>query len=120
VAHGKICYVEIPAKNVSKSAEFYANLFGWKIRSRGDGQTAFDDATGAVSGTWVREEDLDGETSMVTYIMVDNIDETQKKLVAAGGKLITPRTPVGPGGGAFAIFNDPAGNRVGLYEDAQK
>jgi len=28
-ANGKICYVEIPATNVDRSADFYAKVFGW-------------------------------------------------------------------------------------------
>ncbi len=52
-AHGKICYVEIPATNIQESADFYAKVFGWQIKKRGDGSTAFDDPTGGVSGTWV-------------------------------------------------------------------
>ena len=51
--NGKICYVEIPALDIRRSADFYAKVFGWRIRKRGDGSTAFDDATGAVSGAWV-------------------------------------------------------------------
>src|SRR5262249_19751437 len=39
-AHGKVCYVEIPARDVARSAEFYKTVFGWKIRKRGDGATA--------------------------------------------------------------------------------
>ena len=46
--NGKICYVEIPALDIRRSADFYAKVFGWKIRKRGDGATAFDDTTGAV------------------------------------------------------------------------
>jgi predicted enzyme related to lactoylglutathione lyase len=53
LANGKICYVEIPAIDVERSADFYAKGFGWRIRPRGDGAIAFDDATGEVSGTRV-------------------------------------------------------------------
>ena len=42
-ANGKICYVEIPAIDIARSAEFYKAVFGWNIRQRGDGNTAFDD-----------------------------------------------------------------------------
>ena len=49
-ANGKICYVEIPAIDVRHSAQFYEKVFGWRIRQRGDGSTAFDDTTGEVSG----------------------------------------------------------------------
>ena len=51
--HGKICYVEIPATDVARSAAFYETAFGWKTRKRGDGALAFDDGVGEVSGTWV-------------------------------------------------------------------
>ena len=53
LANGKICYVEMPAVDIRRSADFYAQVFGWRIRQRGDGSTAFDDTTGEVSGTWV-------------------------------------------------------------------
>jgi predicted enzyme related to lactoylglutathione lyase len=54
LANGKICYIEIPATDIRRSAGFYERVFGWRIRPRGDGSTAFDDSTGEVSGTWVR------------------------------------------------------------------
>jgi len=51
IANGKICYIEMPATDIARSAEFYKGVFGWNIRKRGDGSTAFDDTTGEVSGT---------------------------------------------------------------------
>jgi predicted enzyme related to lactoylglutathione lyase len=51
--NGKICYVELPATDIGRSAEFYRKVFGWGIRKRGNGSTAFDDGVGQVSGTWV-------------------------------------------------------------------
>ncbi len=50
LANGKICYVEMPATDIAGSADFYKRVFGWTIRKRGDGSTAFDDTTGEVSG----------------------------------------------------------------------
>ncbi len=52
-ANGKIGYIEMPATDSSRSAEFYQQVFDWKIRKRGDGSTAFDDGVGQVSGTWL-------------------------------------------------------------------
>ena len=40
-ANGKICYIDMPAVDIARSADFYARVFGWKIRQRGDGSTAF-------------------------------------------------------------------------------
>ena len=75
MAHGKICYLEIPAKTAEASAEFYSSIFGWKVRKRGDGELAFDDA-GGVSGTWVKKSDRTPDERTRTYIMVDDIAGT--------------------------------------------
>jgi uncharacterized protein len=116
VPHGKICYLEIPAKTPEASAEFYRSIFGWTVRKRGDGELAFDD-TGGVSGTWVKESDRTADERTRTYIMVDAIADALKKIEAAGGRVLTPRTEIGPGMGAFAAFEDPVGNEFGLYEE---
>ena len=113
---GKICYLEIPAADVDTSAVFYSSVFGWKVRARGDGAKAFDDTTGAVSGSWVVGRAPAREPGILTYVMVDSIEATLKKVVAAGGRLETPFTKIGPGGDAFATFRDPAGNVLGLYQ----
>src|SRR6267143_4122322 len=114
--HGKICYLEIPANTAEASADFYSSIFGWKVRRRGEGALAFDD-TGGVSGTWIKESDRTLDERTRTYIMVDVIADTLKRIEAAGGRVLTPRTNIGPGMGAFAIFADPVGNEFGLYEE---
>jgi uncharacterized protein len=48
MANGKICYLEMPATDIARSTEFFKAVFGWGIRKRGDGGTAFDDAVGEV------------------------------------------------------------------------
>lgn len=117
--HGKICYLEIPANTAEASADFYRAIFGWKVRRRGDGEIAFDDPSG-VSGTWVKESDRTPDERTRTYIMVDTIAETLEQIVAAGGRVLTPRKEIGAGMGAFAHFADPVGNEFGLYEEPRK
>ena len=114
--HGKICYLEIPANTAEASADFYSSIFGWKVRTRGDGALAFDDP-GGVSGTWVKESDRTPDERTRAYIMVDDISDTLKQIEAAGGRVTTRRTEIGPGMGAFAAFTDPVGNDFGLYEE---
>jgi len=116
MAHGKICYLEIPANTAEASADFYSSIFGWKVRKRGDGALAFDD-TGGVSGTWIKESDRTPDERTRTYIMVDDIDDSLKRIQAKGGRVLTPRTAIGSGMGAFAAFADPVGNEFGLYEE---
>ena len=119
MSHGKICYLEIPARTPEASAQFYRNIFGWKVRTRGDGELAFDDP-GSVSGTCVKESDRASDEQTRIYIMVDGIGETLSKIEAAGGRVITSRTEIGPGMGAFAAFADPVGNEFGLYEEPRR
>src|SRR4029434_220672 len=113
--HGKICYLEIPATTAEASAGFYSSIFGWTVRKRGDGALAFDD-TGGVSGTWVKESDRTPDEPTRIYIMVDDISDTLRTIEAAGGRVLTPRTAIAPGSGAFAVFADPAGPEFGVYE----
>jgi predicted enzyme related to lactoylglutathione lyase len=119
MSHGKICYLEIPAITAEASADFYSSIFGWNVRKRGDGELAFDD-TGGVSGTWVKASDRTPDEQTRIYIMVDDILDTLKKIEAVGGRVLTPRTDIAPGSGAFAIFADPAGAEFGLYEEPKR
>ncbi len=114
LANGKICYVEIPATNIERSAAFYRKVFGWNIRRRGDGATAFDDSTGEVSGAWVlgRPPHSPG---LVLYIMVDSVPATLDAVVANGGKIVQPLGMDAPE--ITARFCDPAGNVIGLYQE---
>ena len=49
--------------------------------------------------------------------MVDSITATLTEIQHAGGKVLTPRTEIGPNMDAFAAFADPVGNEFGLYEE---
>ena len=112
---GKICYVEIPATDIRRSSEFYRQVFGWNLRERGDGRTAFDDSVGEVSGTWVTGRVSSPQPGLLLYIMVDSVAETIKSVVAHGGEIVQPI-----GGDAPEItarFRDPAGNVIGLYQN---
>jgi predicted enzyme related to lactoylglutathione lyase len=115
---GKICYLEIPATDVAASVRFYTKVFGWKVRTRDDGQQAFDDTAGAgaVSGAWITGRPPSRDPGILTYLMVDSIEQTARKITAAGGTIATPATALHQPGEAYATFRDPAGNLLGLYQ----
>lgn len=116
--NGKICYIEIPAVDIARSSEFYAAVFGWALRQRGDGNTAFDDTTGQVSGSWIvgRKPSLD--PGLLIYVMVDSVAATLDAAIAAGGSLVQPIGVDAPE--ITARFRDPAGNVVGLYQQPER
>jgi len=115
LANGKICYIEIPAVDIRRSADFYAKVFGWKIRQRGNGSTAFDDTTGQVSGTWVVGRPPLTQPGLLVYIMVDSVAASVEAVVANGGELVQPIGADAPE--ITARFKDPGGNVIGLYQE---
>ena len=117
VGNGKICYIEIPATDVRRSADFYAKVFGWHIRQRGDGALAFDDGVGEVSGTWVRGRPP-AEPGFVIYIMVDSVAATSDAVIAHGGEIVQPIGADAPE--ITARFRDPGGNVIGLYQEPSR
>ncbi len=114
-ANGKICYIEIPARDIARSSGFYRQVFGWRIRTRGDGHTAFDDTTGEVSGTWTLGRTPASEPGLLVYIMVDSVAATLEAIVASGGQIVQPIGADAPE--ITARFSDPAGNVIGLYQE---
>jgi predicted enzyme related to lactoylglutathione lyase len=114
LANGKICYVEVAATNIAQSAAFYRSVFGWNIRQRRDGSTAFDDTTGEVSGSWVLGRQPAAQPGLLLYVMVDSVAATLQTVVAHGGEVVQPIGADAPE--ITARFRDPAGNVLGLYQ----
>jgi uncharacterized protein len=115
VANGKICYVEIPATDIQRSADFYHAVFGWRIRRRSDGSMAFDDGVGEVSGMWVRGRPPASTPGLMLYVMVDSVAATVEAVIANGGEIVQPIGADAPE--ITARFRDPGGNVIGLYQD---
>ncbi|HMD14531.1 MAG TPA: VOC family protein [Bacteroidota bacterium] len=116
--NGKICYIEIPAIEIDRSADFYRKVFGWHTRTRSDGSLAFDDSVGEVSGSWIKGRKPSSEPNILIYIMVDDINATIDAVVANGGKIIQQVGMDAPE--ITARFSDPAGNVFGLYQLPEK
>jgi predicted enzyme related to lactoylglutathione lyase len=111
---GKICYIELPAKDIEQSAKFYNRAFGWQSRQRGDGSTAFDDTVNEVSGTWVLGRPVAVEPGIMVYIMVASAAKAVEAIRSAGGEIVHQVDPRARE--VVATFRDPAGNLIGLYQ----
>jgi len=113
-ANGKICCIEMPATDIARSSDFYQRVFGWKVRKRGDGRTAFDDTVGEVSGAWALGRPPAAKPGLLFYVMVDSVAATVDAIVANGGEIVQPIGADAPE--ITARFRDPAGNVIGLYQ----
>ncbi|MDX6385528.1 MAG: uncharacterized protein QOK48_3101, partial [Blastocatellia bacterium] len=115
IGNGKICYIEIPAQDIDQSSSFYRDVFGWQLRTRGNGDVAFDDGVGQVSGSWVLVRKPMTEVGLLVYIMVESAAAAVAAVVSNGGTIVQPI-----GGDAPEItarFSDPAGNVLGIYQE---
>src|SRR2546422_4059231 len=90
LANGKICYVEMPATDIARSADFYRRVFGWQIRQRGDGSTAFYDTAGEGSGTRGRGGSPASQPGLLVFIMVDSGGAAIEVILANGGPIVQP------------------------------
>jgi uncharacterized protein (TIGR03067 family) len=102
-----IVYFEIAGPDGPKLKEFYSAALGWTIDANAGIAAA---STGGLKGG-IRQD----PPEKVFYFGVPDINEALKKIEASGGKTVVPRTVV-PGVVTFALFTDPAGNRLGLAE----
>lgn len=114
IANGKICYVEIPSRDINESSSFYRKIFNWEIRTRGDGSVAFNDTTGQVSGTWKLLRPSHRDVGLLVYIMVDDIELTIQAIIENGGKIVQPVGLDAPE--ITARFSDPSGNIFGIFQ----
>jgi predicted enzyme related to lactoylglutathione lyase len=109
-------YLQIPAADVEVSARFYAEVFGWAVRTSSHGATSFDDGDGVVSGTWLTGRPPSREPGMVVWLRVDDVAATLERIESAGGEVVSgPEAQGEPE--AIATFRDPAGNVLGVFHE---
>ncbi len=99
-----IVFFDIAGPDAAKLHTFYASVFGWSI----DANNAI--KTPKLDGT-LRQDPAE----KIIYIGVPDINAALEQIKAAGGTVDVPRTVI-PKVVTFALFKDPAGNRMGLVE----
>jgi predicted enzyme related to lactoylglutathione lyase len=114
--HGHVSYLEIPAVDIEQSADFYESVLGWQIHQGQSGHISFDDRSGDLIGRWVTDRVPSREPGLLPYIYVDRIDDVVKRVVKQGGEIV--KAPYPEGDLRVATFRDPAGNLMGIWEEA--
>jgi uncharacterized protein len=57
-----------------------------------------------------------GDSGVLVFVRVDDVEAILRKIAEARGEIIVPRTPQGEGM-AYATFRDPAGNVLGIFKE---
>jgi predicted enzyme related to lactoylglutathione lyase len=102
-----VVYFSLFGPDGSALQNFYRAVFDWQVADNGDVATA---VTPPLTGTVGQ-----GAAEVIVYVGVTDISATLEKVVANGGSIRFPRFEV-PGRVVLGVFNDPAGNSVGLVE----
>ncbi|MGH8639853.1 MAG: VOC family protein, partial [Burkholderiales bacterium] len=120
----KVVHFEIPFDDKQRAMKFYTDAFGWRLVDMPQmnyviaSTVEVDDQQmpkekGAINGG-LFQRPTDAPNPSI-YVGVSSVDAAIKKVEAAGGKVVTPRTPI-PGMGAYARIADSEGNVIGLFE----
>ncbi len=122
-----VVHFEMPAEDRKRMADFYTGVFGWKAQMLGpemgdyvlvttsdvDQNGRPKDAGMINGGFYPKNETSSPHPSLV--IAVDDIKESMKDIVNAGGKVLGEPVEI-PGVGLYISFIDTENNRVSLIQ----
>lgn len=106
---------ELMVADIDKSKEFYAKIFDWKVEeSRFPGYSSIDPGAEPPGAFMAKPEAAPG-CALNVYFHVADIEETLAKAAATGAMVVVPKTEI-PGMGWWAMFADPDGITLGVFE----
>ena len=111
-------HFEIPADAPAALGDFYTKVFGWQIEKT-DNPEYWIIRTGpgeaAMNGGMMSRVSSE-QQGVLLYIGVDSVDSFVDKVKANGGRIVMEKKTV-PGMGWFALFADPQGTVLGLWQE---
>jgi predicted enzyme related to lactoylglutathione lyase len=122
-----VVHFEMPYDNGARMAKFYESAFGWQMRMLGEDMGNYVLATttktdesgpkkpGAINGGFFpKKPDWPAQYPSIV-VSVDDIEESIKKVMDAGGKVLGEPMEI-PGVGQYVSFIDTEGNRVSMLQ----
>jgi len=122
-----VVHFEMPAENRQRMADFYSKTFGWQTQMLGKDMGNYVIATttesdekgpkkpGAINGGFfTKTDDMPAQYPSVV-VAVDDINESMKKVMKSGGKVLGEPMEI-PGIGQYVSFFDTEGNRVSMLQ----
>ncbi len=122
-----VVHFEMPYADAARLARFYESAFGWRMRPLGAVMGDYVLATtvetdeqgpkrpGAINGGFYPTDPAAKPPCPALTIAVEDLDESTRKVQAAGGRLLGEPFEI-PGVGRYAAFADSEGNRVTMLQ----
>jgi predicted enzyme related to lactoylglutathione lyase len=117
---GKFVWFELVSRDAKKAQAFYGEVLGWKVEAFPMGSSTYEMIkTGTQTiGGYAPPPTAATPPHWISYVSVDDVDATAKKVVAAGGKIIEAPSDI-PTVGRSARVADPQGAQLCLYRSAK-
>jgi len=111
---GSIVHVELHSADPAKTKSFYGEVFGWKFQDIPEMNYTMWKAPNEPAGGIMKT--MEGRPPQVlNYIMSKSIDDTVQKITNLGGVILQPKMEI-PGQGWWALFQEPGGTMMALYQ----
>src|SRR5256884_1037179 len=108
-----IVHVEIHSNAPDKTKSFLKDVFGWKFEDMPQMNYSMFQPPSAPGGGLQQAENL--PAGVLDYVLTEDIENTLRKVTSSGGAITMPKQEI-PGMGWFAVFQDPTGITLALYE----
>ena len=112
-----VTHFEIYGEDLAALADFYQELFGWRIaKAPGiDYHTIQTSANGAGIRGGLSPRPIPEPRSWVHYVSVPSVDETIERVQRLGGSVLREKTAV-PKTAWYAVVADPEGNIFAIWQ----
>ena len=114
--HGTVCWRELTAQKIDEARAFYGDILGWNLEQSKMTSIPYTEihVNGQAVGGMMKIDEQWGDgwenipAHWMTYIAVDNCDETAAKIRENGGNVCVPPFDA-PGVGRMSVVSDPSG-----------
>ena len=115
-----VSIIEIPTSDFSRAVAFYQAILGIKIEEMEMDGIKMGSFPNPDEGPVVQLINGGGykTSAQGTLVYLNGGADLQKvaeKIEPNGGKILLPKTEIGPGMGFYAVFTDSEGNKLGLH-----
>lgn len=121
---GEFCWNELMTSDVAKSKAFYTTLFGWETHDHDMGHMVYtvlkkgdQDVGGLMQIPQGHEKEI--PPHWMSYINVDNVDETAEKAKKLGANIKQPPMDIGDYG-RIAVLQDPTGAYIAIWQSLKE
>ncbi len=113
-------HIELSTDDTKAAQKFYKSVFDWKFKAGpGMGGYTMIDTGGQPGGGMMGKSMPNQPTAWLTYVGVADVKKTVAKAKKAGATIYVEYQEI-PNMGSLAVFADPTGGAIGVWQPAMK